>query len=145
MSPEVIVPVPGHPRVRVQCWRLGEGPGGTGLIYYGSAEDLIAAGVATEQMLAPCAKRGPGARRFDADGERYSVNRYWTTREGQPVRRFRVWRYKALATALQLPGAREAIAPHEQARREWRETRDREETEQAVRSLAERFAGETLH
>lgn len=72
--------------------------------YYGRAEDLIAAGVATAEMLLP----GRRSRR-DADGDRCSVQRYWRNGDnGQPYRHCRLSRFKSVKSIERLPGVLDA-------------------------------------
>jgi len=81
------------------------------LRYFGMPEDLIASGACEEQMFAKKEKRC--TPRFDSEGHRYCTDSYFVSRGGEPVRRFKVTRYKPRASALRLPGALEAIACYE--------------------------------
>jgi hypothetical protein len=98
-------------------------PRGNGCVFVthiGFPEDLIAAGVATVEMLALPGKKGAGKGRVDPEGFRFLLERYFVTRNGQPVRRCRVRRLEVpLPKALQFPGVAEALearARHEKDR-----------------------------
>jgi len=78
------------------------------LRYFGLPEGLIASGACEPQMFLKKEKRN--TPRLDADGHRYRTESYFVSRDGQPVRRFKVSRHKPMVSALRLPGAREAIA-----------------------------------
>jgi hypothetical protein len=98
--------VPGFPKVRARasgCYNYIE--------YFGTAEELIAAGAATAEMLALA---GNKRSRVDADGDEYDVVRYFRFTNGQPYRYFRIRRRKGASGLLEsLPGAAEAIAAHQ--------------------------------
>jgi hypothetical protein len=113
MSADGYVSVPAHPRLRMQTHSWGERL--VALRYIGDATDLIAAGVATAEMLAPLQKKGPRPR--GPNGERYSVDRYYVVRNGQPIRRCRLILWKVLNDAMGLPGALDALAAHEACER----------------------------
>jgi hypothetical protein len=72
------------------------------LCYVGPVSELIAAGVASLDMLTTM-KRG-----FDAAGDRYATDARWRTHTRYP--RYRIWRWMQRVRALQMPGAREALA-----------------------------------
>jgi hypothetical protein len=84
--------------------------------YYGTPEELINAGVATAEMLAP----GRSGRKVDADGDRYSVQRYFRLKDGHPYRCCRIILRKRTELIDRLPGARDAVAAAERLER-WRE------------------------
>jgi hypothetical protein len=104
--------VPKFPTVLVEA---RPGSEGIWMKHTGFAEDLIAAGIATADMLAPATKRGRGKGRADADGLHYWVNRYWVHPGGQgaAVRRYQVIRHGVPRDrALRLEGVREALEKH---------------------------------
>ncbi|MHB8812650.1 MAG: hypothetical protein ACYDAE_05240 [Steroidobacteraceae bacterium] len=72
------------------------------MCYVGPISELIAAGVASLDMLTTM-KRG-----FDAAGDRYTTDARWSTHTRHP--RYRIWRWMQRVRALQMPGAREALA-----------------------------------
>lgn len=81
--------------------------------HIGSPEDLIAAGAATAEMLERPGKKGAGNGRVDPDGFRYFLERYFVTRDGQPVRRCRVRRLEVpVSKALKVAGVAEALESH---------------------------------
>ncbi len=81
--------------------------------YYGWAEDLIAAGIATAEMLAPRVWK-----RRDADGDKFRLSRYYRLKDGQPHPCYRITRIKPDARIECLPGARAAMAAYER-RKSW--------------------------
>jgi len=113
MSTGDYITVPTHPRLILQAYPADEKL--VALHYISDAEDLVAAGVATAEMLAPNQKKGPRPR--GPNGERYSVDRYFVVRAGQPIRRCRLRLWKSRKDAMRLPGAREALDAHEAAER----------------------------
>lgn len=74
-----------------------------GLCYLGPMSELIAAGVASLDMLTN-RKRG-----LDAAGDRYAVNVHWSTHAHARQQRYRIWRWMKRVRALQMPGAYEAL------------------------------------
>jgi hypothetical protein len=127
MSANDYITVPTHPRLLLQAHPSDKEL--VALHYIGDAEDLIAAGVATAEMLAPNQKKGPRPR--GPNGERYSVDRYYSVRNGQPIRRCRPGLWKVRKDAIPLPGALEALRAHEAAMR----AADAREAERAHREL----------
>jgi hypothetical protein len=111
--------VPGFPRVSVQfshrCPRESE-PALVAINYYGTAEDLIAAGIATAAMLDRRVRAGRHRERVDQDGDRFQLVRYWRStvdgKECAPYRYFRLTRLKPEERAAGLPGAHDAIAAY---------------------------------
>lgn len=94
------------PNLEARCAGAGDGDA-EGLVrieYVGSKEDLIAAGVATPEMLGP---GRPGRRRVDAAGREYQLRAWWVNVPRAPERRYcvTVW-----GDPSRLPGARDAIA-----------------------------------
>ena len=86
-------------RCATQAWVL--------LVYIGAPSDLLAAGAATESMLAAGRKAG-GPR--DSDNEWYSVGRYYVGHGGgEPRLQCRVLRKKRRETARRLPGYRQLM------------------------------------
>lgn len=84
----------------------------------GSPEDLIAAGVATAEMLDPAYWYPRGSVRIDPEGNEFHVCRGKGRRNGQPYPRLTVVRKRMLrSVALRLPGVREALAIFEEPRR----------------------------
>src|SRR5438132_600272 len=94
MSRNDYIPVAAHPDVRVAFWNYrtddASGERAIGMKWVGTAEALIAAGIATAEMLAPRGKKGPRPRRPDADDESYSVDRHFLVRGGQPYLCYRI-------------------------------------------------------
>lgn len=74
--------------------------------YYGTAEDLVQAGIATHEQLAP----GRARKRVDVDGDRCRIDRYFRLKEGVPYRYYRFTRIKPIERIGLLPGARAAMA-----------------------------------
>jgi len=95
--------VPRLPKLRVSVRPFAPYSPTIGLCYIGPISELIAAGVATLDMLTTM-KRG-----FDAAGDRYTTDARWSTHTRHPQRRYRIWRWMQRARALQMPGAREAL------------------------------------
>jgi hypothetical protein len=92
--------------------------------YCGRADDLIAAGVATAEMLLINPRTGPRRKRLDADGDQYRVSRYWRSTTGngescEPYRFYCVNRSKTVERLGRLPGAMEAIASRKKYERYW--------------------------
>ncbi|MGC3982797.1 MAG: hypothetical protein QM808_16220 [Steroidobacteraceae bacterium] len=108
--------------VRVHVWCASE-DGPIILIYSGLKEDLIATGSFSEGMFQK--KQKKHLPRLDDRGDRYRVESYWCTRADQPIRRFRVWRYKSKSQAAELPGAMRALALYRKERRESNERYER--------------------
>jgi hypothetical protein len=98
------VPVPHLPGLRVSARPFARYSPTIGLCYLGPMAELISAGVASLEMLSTV-RRG-----FDAAGDRYVSD----TRRGadarSPQQRYRIWRWMKRVRALQMPGAREALA-----------------------------------
>lgn len=109
------LPVPGFEDVLVEVRTIHDGV--LMLVYLGLKDDLVNSGICTPQMLEP--KERKHERRFDADNEPYCVSRYFVSRGGEPVRRYKVTRRKARATALKLLGAAEAIKKYDEWLRRW--------------------------
>ena len=113
MSADDYLDIPGCPGVRVALLgcrsyrRNHKGELVFGFAYVGTAEALIAARVATEQMLE---RAGSRARRLDESGDGYRIDRWQASRDGHPYPRFRVIRWKRAEAAMRLPGARESMA-----------------------------------
>jgi len=104
--------VPGFPRVRVVFGNTYDGDGRDMIVirYYGTAADLVLAGVVTADMLAPGRRQ-----RVDAEGHRFCQDSYYMVDVGrQPHRIHRVSRWKPAELVGQLPGALAAIAAHEE-------------------------------
>jgi len=104
--------VPGFPRVRVVFGNTYDGDGRDMIVirYYGTAADLVLAGVVTADMLAPGTRQ-----RVDAEGHRFCQDSYYMVDVGrQPHRIHRVSRWKPAELVGRLPGALDAIAAHEE-------------------------------
>lgn len=76
--------------------------------YTGSADKLIAAGVATRAMLTRVPAPYRHLARVDAEGHRFQVGRHAGTRGGSSYTRFTITREKPAEVALAMPGVREA-------------------------------------
>lgn len=98
----------GHPDVRVQCVEIDDEDDAVTLFYIGSQVELVGLGICTQEMLEIQGKHA-ARKRYDRDGERYSKERYFVLRDGQPALRYRLRLVKSRTTALRLPGARMAI------------------------------------
>lgn len=97
------VPVPHLPGLRVSVRPFAPYSPTVGLCYLGSISELMAAGIASLDMLAT--KR----RGFDAAGDRYATDVHRSTGARSPQQRYRIWRWMKRARALQMPGAHEAL------------------------------------
>jgi hypothetical protein len=104
MSKGDYVPVPGFPELHACVRPFAAHSSRIGLCYVGTIDDLIAAGVATFEMLT-VAKAG-----LDAAGDHYITDAHWTAHTPQIQRRYRIWRRMKRARALHMPGAHEALA-----------------------------------
>jgi hypothetical protein len=105
--------VPGFPAINVYYseHRPEESTGHVkvSVLYYGWPEDLIAAGIATAEMLGPKVK---GRKRIDADGDAFSVSWYWRLKNGQPQYYYKLLRRKDAERLDTLPGARAAVTEY---------------------------------
>jgi hypothetical protein len=80
------------------------------ICYYGWAEELIALGIATPDMLG---RKVKGKKRVDADGDQFNVSWYWRLDDNrQPKLCYKLTRIKPVEVIDHLPLAREAIAKH---------------------------------
>jgi hypothetical protein len=109
--------VTGHPGVRFTfgCW--AEGGETLQLSWKGSAEDLIAAGVATADMLTTV-----GGFQVDSAGDKYHIDMGAGLRNGKPYARYTVTRWKAREVALSMAGVSAffaALEPSMQPQRAW--------------------------
>ncbi len=104
MSRRHYVPVPRVPGLRVCVRPFAPHSPTVGLCYLGPMAELIAAGIASLDMLTDT-RRG-----FDAAGDRYATDVHCSTDARGPHRRYRIWRWMRRARALQMPGAHEALA-----------------------------------
>lgn len=96
--------VPELPALRVSVRPFAPHSPTVGLCYIGLMSELIAAGVASMDMLTTT-KRG-----FDAGGDRYATDVQWSTHARSRQQRYRVWRWMQRVRALQMPGAHAALA-----------------------------------
>lgn len=103
MSRRHYVPVPDLPGLRVAVRPFAPHSPTIGLCYLGPMPELIAAGIATLEMLT-ISRRG-----FDAAGDRYAADAHRTTDAQSPRQRYRIWRWMKRTRALQMPGAHEAL------------------------------------
>lgn len=104
MSSRDYVSVPGFPGLRVCVRPFTPHSRSIILCYVGTIPELIAAGVANLEMLTTV-KWG-----FDAAGGHYTTDAPWSTHGGRPQKRHRIWRKMKHASALRMPGVREALA-----------------------------------
>jgi hypothetical protein len=109
--------VPGFAQVEVRYlagW--GRDPDLVVAEYCGTAENLVAAGVATTTMLDRRVRAGRHRERVDQDGDRFQLVRYWRStvdgKECVPYRYFRLRRLKPKGRAAGLPGINAAIAAY---------------------------------
>jgi|SRR5580658_811100 hypothetical protein len=80
------------------------------ICYCGWADELIALGVATADMLG---RKVKGKKRVDADGDRFQVSWYWRLDDNrQPKLCYKLTRVKPVEVIDHLPLARDAIAKH---------------------------------
>lgn len=100
--------VPGFPAVGI-LWR-DSSDGVVSFGYFGWPQDLIAAGAATAEMLAPAAQ---GRIRYDDNGYRFGVKRQYRLLRGAHRPWIEMTRCVPLDELDKLPGAREAYAAHE--------------------------------
>ncbi len=104
MSSRDYISVPGVSGVRVCVRSFAPHSPTIGLCYIGSMSGLIAAGIATFEMLTTV-KSG-----FDAAGDHYTTDAHWGTHGEELLRRYRIWRKMKRVRALLMPGAHEALA-----------------------------------
>jgi len=104
MSSRDYVSVPGFAGLRVCVRPFAPHSPSIGLCYVGPMSELIAAGVATLDMLTTT-KSG-----FDAAGDHYTTDAHWGTHGQRLLQRYRIWRKMKRVRALKMPGAHEAIA-----------------------------------
>ncbi|HXO64049.1 MAG TPA: hypothetical protein VN882_05060 [Steroidobacteraceae bacterium] len=143
--------VPGFPRVQVQfshrCPREQSEPALVAINYYGTAEDLIAAGIATAAMLDRRPRAGRHRKRVDQDGDRFQLERYWRStvdgKECAPYRYFRLTRLKPEERAPGLPGAHDAIAAYNRWLK-WRAAEGQDAQLFQVKELPEQVRKPTL-
>jgi|SRR6185437_15380188 len=86
--------------------------------YLGVPKDLIAAGIATEAMLAINKSSGPRMKRLDQGGVRFKVTRRWRTTDSsgqqcEPYQWFSIIRQRSRERAQELPWAQQIIAAAE--------------------------------
>ena len=104
MSSRDYIVVPGFPGLRVCVRPYAPHSPTIGLCYVGPITELIAAGVATADMLTRV-KSG-----FDAAGDHYTTDAHWGTHGRRLLQRYRIWRKMKRSRALKMPGAHEALA-----------------------------------
>ena len=104
MSTRDYISVPGFPALRICVRSFAPHSPTVGLCYIGPESELIAAGIATLEMLTTV-KSG-----FDAAGDHYTTDAHWSTHGHGPLQRYRIWRKMKRARALWMPGAHEAFA-----------------------------------
>src|ERR1700689_489888 len=123
--------VPTHPGLLVRANGKGDDP--VWITYIADADVLIAADLATADILAPRkkpgARRGPRPRRVSL--EEYRVDRHWVVRDGVPIRRCRLFMDRIREDALRLPGVAAALEAADQREAERKAT----EAEWAHRDL----------
>lgn len=113
--------LPGFPAISVAYWttvtdeRTGERI--FGIRYCGFERDLIAAGVATAGLFV-ARRPGAGNGRVDADGDRVSLDRYFRSVAGSPIRCYRLIIWKRQQCLARLPGAVAAMLKFERNCRE---------------------------
>jgi hypothetical protein len=104
MSRGDYVSVPGYSGLRICVRSFAPHSPTVGLCYIGSIPELIAAGVATLEMLT-IVKSG-----FDAAGDHYTTDAHWSDPRREPVQRYRIWRKMKRGRGLSMPGVPEALA-----------------------------------
>lgn len=119
------------------------GDGKYWLQYIGFKEDLIAAGCCGEEMFAKKDKKC--ARRFDQYGDRYTINRWFVSREGRPIHRYKVLFKKPRDRAVTMPYGAEAVSAYEEylRRREEHNKHIEEAQQQEKQHAAEEQKGPT--
>lgn len=130
-----LTPAPGYPDLLVAASPASDSD--LYVTHIGFPEDLIAAGVVTAEMLERPGKKGAGNGRVDPDGFRFFLERYFVTRDGQPVLRCRVRRLEVpVPTALKLPGVAEALEAHARHEKDLDERETECQRQEAKRSAA---------
>lgn len=71
--------------------------------YTGSAEALVAVGVATPEMVVPAPAHLRHIRRKDDDGDYFRLNRHYSSQGSEPYWRCRLTLYKPYERAMRLP------------------------------------------
>lgn len=104
MSRNDYVSVPGYSGLRICVRSFAPHSPTVGLCYIGSMPELIAAGVASLDMLTTV-KSG-----FDAAGDHYMTDAHWSDPRRALVQRYRIWRKMKRVRALSMPGLHEALA-----------------------------------
>lgn len=99
------MPLAGAPGVLCRVWSAPDD--GLWVRYTGLIEQILVAGIATPEMLAPRpTKRTP---KIDAAGDRFQVSRYFGLQNGQPVAKVAIsWRLPR-ERARRLPGVLAAL------------------------------------
>ena len=110
MSSRDYIAVPGFFSLRVCVRSFAPHSPTIGLYYIGPTSELIAAGVATLEMLTTV-RSG-----FDAAGDHYTTDAHWSASGPGLQQRYRIWRKMQRSRALQMPGVREALAQVRRAR-----------------------------
>lgn len=104
MSRRHYVPVPHLPGLRVCVRPFAPHSPTIGLCYLGLMSPLVAAGIATVEMLTSM-RHG-----FDAAGDRYETDAHRIAAARDQQQRYRIWRWMRRERALQMPGAHQALA-----------------------------------
>jgi hypothetical protein len=103
MSSSDYVGVPGHPGLRICVRSFAPHSPTIGLCYVGPLAELVAAGIATFEMLTTV-KSG-----FDAAGDHYTTDAHWSAHGEALPQRYRIWRKMKRGRALGMPGVHEAL------------------------------------
>jgi hypothetical protein len=98
------VSVPDLPGLRVSVRPFAPCSPTIGLCYVGLMSQLIAAGIASLDMLTT-RRRG-----FDAAGDRYTTDAHWSNHARSAQQRYRIWRWMKRTRAVQMPGVHQALA-----------------------------------
>jgi hypothetical protein len=140
-EPSSFARVPGFSGIEVRYRCYEEDP--AEIEYCGTAEELIAAGIVTADMLETNRRTGPRRRRIDKDGDPFRLLRYWRSTKGAsecaPYRYFRLTFLKPHTRLGKLTGVQDAIAAYER----WIKW-DAERRSAQVHEMAEVARG-TLH
>lgn len=104
MSRRHYVSVPHLPGLQVSVRPFAPHSPTIGLCYLGPMSELIAAGIASLEMLTTM-RRG-----FDAAGDRYATDAHRSSDARGPQPRYRIWRWMGRERALQMPGVHQALA-----------------------------------
>lgn len=102
--------------LNVCAWRYSGDRAMVELRFCGPVQEVIRAGLATPEMLEPCAKGERRRGRLDQAGRRYRLDRYFRLRDGAPIPAVRLFRWFPLDAIEQVPGGAEAVAKDQRSK-----------------------------